>query len=68
MKLRLQTNSNRFQNLMAGNFAAFQPTDLKFSALKDLHFYKTVSKLQEASSILRASFSAQSDFICIGLI
>ena len=42
---------------MAGNFAALWPTDPKFSALKDLNPFKTVSKVQEASSILRVVFA-----------
>ena len=42
---------------MAGNFAALWPTDSKFSALEDLNPFKTVSKVQEATSILRVVFA-----------
>ena len=42
---------------MAGNFAALWPTDPKFSVLKDLNPFKTVSKVQEASIILRVGFA-----------
>ena len=38
--------------LTASNFAA-----LKFSALKDLNLFKTVSKFQETSIILRVYFA-----------
>ena len=48
---------NHSQSLMAGNFAALWPTDSKFSALKDLNLFQTVSKVQEASSILRVGFA-----------
>ena len=43
--------------LKAGIFAALWPTDSKFSALKDLDSFKMVSKVEEASSILRVVFS-----------
>ena len=42
---------------MASNFAALWPTDPKFSVFKDLIFFSTVSKIQEASSILKVSFA-----------
>ena len=42
---------------MAGNFAALWPTDPKFLALKDLNPFKTVSKVQEASSSLSENFA-----------
>ena len=41
---------------MAGKFAALWPTDPKFSALEDLNHFLTLSKVQEASSILRVGF------------
>ena len=34
--------SNHSQTLMTGNFAALRPTDLTFSALKDLNPFKIV--------------------------
>ena len=43
--------------LTAGNFAALWPTDPKFLALKDLNPFKTVSKVQKTSSILRVGFA-----------
>ena len=43
--------------LKANIFAALWPTDSKFSALKDLDSFKMVSKVEEASSILRMVFS-----------
>ena len=49
--------SNHFQSLMAGNFAALWPTDPKFSALKNLNPFQTVSKVKEASNILRVVFA-----------
>ena len=42
---------------MAGNFAALWPTDLKFSAIKDLNLLKKYKKNQEASSILRVGIA-----------
>ena len=42
---------------MAGDFAALQPTDPKFSAMKDLIPFTTVLKVQGANSILRMSFA-----------
>ena len=42
---------------MGGNFAALWPTDPKFLALKDLNLFKTVSKVQKTSSILRVGFA-----------
>ena len=56
-RIRVGPGSNHSQSLMAGNFAALWPTDPKFSALKDLNPFKTVSKVQEASSILRVVFA-----------
>ena len=56
-RIRVVPGSNHSQSLMAGNFAALWPTDPKFSALKDLNPFKTVSKVQEASSILRVVFA-----------
>ena len=49
------------QSLMASNFAALSPTDPKFSALKDLNPFSTLSKGQEAGSILKVfrSFNAE---------
>ena len=41
---------------MVSNFAAFLPTDPKFLALKDLNPFKFVSKVQNASIILRVGF------------
>ena len=49
--------SNHSQSLMASNFAALSPTDPKFSALKDLNPFSTVSKVQEAGSILKVGFA-----------
>ena len=43
--------------LTASNFAALWPIDPKFSAFKDLIFFSTVIKIQEASSILKVSFA-----------
>ena len=51
---------------MASNFAALSPTDLKFSALKDLNPFKTDLEVQEASSILGGILPCQSDLIFIG--
>ena len=42
---------------MGGNFAALSQRDPKFSAMKDLNPFKTVLKVQGASSILRVSFA-----------
>ena len=56
-RIRDHPRSNRSQSLMAGNFAALQPTDPKFSARKDLNPFTTVLKVQGASSILRVSFA-----------
>ena len=38
--IRVVPGSNHSQSLMAGHFAALWPTDLKFSALKDLNPFK----------------------------
>ena len=46
--------SNHSQILMAGNFAALWSTDPKFSALKDLNPFKTMSKVQEPKSISKS--------------
>jgi len=54
-------------SLMAINFAALQSRDLKFLATKDLSLFKSLQKVQEASSILRVGFSSQSDLIYIVL-
>ena len=54
---RTRAKSNHSQSLMASNFAALWPTDPKFSALKDLILFSTVSKVQEASSILKVGFA-----------
>ena len=48
---------NYSQSLIACNFAALWPTDLKSLALKDLNPFKTVSKVQKTSSILRVGFA-----------
>ena len=36
-RVQTRAKANHSQSLMAGNFAALQPTKLKFSALKDLN-------------------------------
>ena len=56
-RVRTRAKSNHSQSLMAGNFAALWPTDSKFSALKDLILFSTVSKDQKASSILKVGFA-----------
>ena len=43
--VRTRAKSNYSQSLMAGNFAALQPKDPKFSSLKDLDPFKIVSKV-----------------------
>ena len=43
--------------LTDSNFAALWPTDPKFLALKVLNPFKTVSKVQKTSSILRVGFA-----------
>ena len=55
--VRFRSRSNHSQSLMAGNFAALWPTDSKFSALKDLILFSTVSKVQETGSILKLGFA-----------
>ena len=55
-QIRSRANSNHSQSLMAGNFAALWPTNPKFSALKDLILFSTLSKDQKASSILKVGF------------
>ena len=42
---------------MASNFAALSPKDTKFSVLKDLNPFSTVSKVEEAGSSLKAGFA-----------
>ena len=42
---------------MASNFAALWSIDIKFLAIKDLNPFKTVSKAQKTSSILRMGFA-----------
>ena len=49
--------SNHSQSLTAGNFEALWPIDLKFSAFKELNPFSTVSKVQEAGSILKVGFA-----------
>ena len=48
---------------MAGKFADLWPTYPKFLALKDLTPFKTLLKVQEASSILKVGLPCQSDLI-----
>ena len=52
-----QAKSNHFQSLMARNFKALWTTDFKFAAFKDQVQFKSLSKFQEASSILRMGFA-----------
>ena len=47
----------RTPTLPASNFVALSSTDPKFSALKDLNTFSTVSKVQEAGSILKVGFA-----------
>ena len=47
----------RTPTFTASNFKALSPTDPKFSALKDLILFSTVSKDQKASSILKVGFA-----------
>ena len=54
---RVYAGLKHSQSLMASNFAALQPTESKFSASKDLLFFKTVSKFQEDRSILKVEFT-----------
>ena len=56
-RIREHPGSNHSQILMAGYFATLQSTDPKFSEFKDLTLFETVSKFQEASSILRVGFA-----------
>ena len=63
-----QSRSNHSQSFMAGNFEALWHTDPKFSVLKDLNPFKTVSKVQEPSNVLKMGLPSQSDLIYIGLI
>ena len=46
----------RSPTLTASNFAALWPTDLKFSAFKDLKPFSKCVKFQEVTSILRLCF------------
>ena len=46
----------KVQSLMANNFAILLSSDPKFSAMKDLGPFETVSKVQETSRILRMGF------------
>ena len=52
-RVRGGPGSNHSQTLMAGNFATLSPTGSKNSALTELNPFKSVSKVQEASSLLR---------------
>ena len=56
-QIQSRASSNHFQSLTASNFKALWPTDLKFSAFKDLFPFSIVSKAQEAGSILRVNFA-----------
>ena len=47
-RIRVVPGSNHSQSLMAGNFAALQPTDPKFLAIKDPNLFKTVQEAQKA--------------------
>ena len=47
----------RTPTLTASNFEALCSTNPKFSAFKDLTLFETVSKFQEASSILKVGFA-----------
>ena len=49
--VRVPPGSNHSQILKAGNFAAFQSIDLKFSIIKDLNPFLILLKFQETSSI-----------------
>ena len=53
----VRPGSNNSQSLIACNFVALWPTDTKFSAIKDLNPFQTVSKFQEASKILKLDFA-----------
>ena len=65
VRIRVVPGSNHSQSLMAGNFAAFQSTNLKFSALKDLILFRILSKFQEVSSILEEILPCQIDLILL---
>ena len=56
-QIRVRLGSNHSQSLMASNFAVLGPKDSKFLALKDLNLLQTVSKVQEASRILKMGFA-----------
>ena len=43
--------------LTTGNFESVLSKDFKFSALKDLNLFKTVSQFQDADYILRVGFA-----------
>ena len=47
----------RTPTLTASNFAALQPTDPKFLALKDLYLFLKRVKFQDAGRILRVNFA-----------
>ena len=49
--------SAQAQSLMVSNFVFLWPTDPKFSAFKDLNPFSTMSKVQEASRILKMGFT-----------
>ena len=56
-RVRTRAKSNHSQSLMAGNFAALWPTDLKLLAFKDLNLLKKHTKNQMASSIWKVGFA-----------
>ena len=56
-QIRVVPGSNHSQSLMASNFIALLPTDSIFLSLKDLSLLQSVSKFQEAGSILRMGFA-----------
>ena len=56
-RVRVGPESNHFQSLLAGKFAALLSTDFKFLALKDPNNFESLSKFQETSSILRVGFA-----------
>ena len=56
-RVRTRARSKHFQSLTAGNFEALWSLDFKFSAFKDLFPFSIVSKVQDASSILKVVFA-----------
>ena len=56
-QIRVHPGSNHSQSLIASNLKVLWPTDMKYSALKDLNLFQTVSKVQEASRILKMVFA-----------